>query len=110
MKSRVGQEVVIDELGPGALFGWSAVLDDQTFTAAVSTLEPSTLVAFDGGQLRQLFQEDPAIGSRVIGRIAMVISSRLTHLRCRLADEPFAPEYLTDPGRVPRCTVLGTDE
>jgi CRP-like cAMP-binding protein len=99
MKSRTGQEVVIDELSPGALFGWSAVLDDQTFTAAVSTVEQSTLVAFDGPRLRHLFQEYPAIGSRVVTSIAVVISSRLAHLRSRLADEPFAPEWLTSPAQ-----------
>jgi len=33
MRSRAGQEVIIDELGPGELMGWSAILSDQTFTA-----------------------------------------------------------------------------
>ncbi len=97
MKSRAGQEVVIDELGPGAVIGWSAVLDDQTFTAAVSTLEPSTLVALDGAELRQLFQKNPVIWGRVVNSIANVISSRLAHLRAKLADEPFASEWLMSP-------------
>ncbi|MFH0916273.1 MAG: cyclic nucleotide-binding domain-containing protein [bacterium] len=97
MRSRTGQEVVIDELGPGSLFGWSAVLDDQTFTAAVSTVEPSMLVAIDGPRLRQLFQEYPAIASHLVTSIAIVISSRLAHLRSKLADEPFAPEWLMSP-------------
>lgn len=99
MKSRAGQEVIIDELAPGAVFGWSAVLDDQAFTAAVSTLEPSTLVALDGGELRQLFERNPAIWSRVVTSIAIVISSRLAHLRSKLADEPFAPEWLMSPAQ-----------
>jgi len=102
MKSRAGQEVLIDELGPGELFGWSAVLNDQTFTAAVSTVEESTLVAFDGDRLRRLFEKHQAIGCRVITNIAAVISSRLEHLRSRLADEPFAPEWLTSPAQAGR--------
>ena len=104
MRSRAGQEVVIDELGPGGVIGWSAVLDDQTFTAAVSTLEPSTLVALDGGQLRRLFQEDPAIGSRVIGRIAVVIfePSRASHIQA--GGRAFRPgmAHVTDAGRTSR--------
>ena len=97
MRSRAGQEVIIDELGPGELMGWSAILSDQTFTASVSAVEPSILVAFDGGQLRKLFQEHQAVGNRVISNIVMLVSSRLGHLRSRLVDEPFAPEWLTSP-------------
>ena len=97
MKSRRGQEAVIDEVGPGGIVGWSAVLDDQTFTAAVRTIEESTLLAFDGARLRQLFAEDCRIGYRIVGNTALVISARLTNLRSRLVDEPFAPEWLSSP-------------
>jgi len=97
MKSRKGQEVVIDELGPGEMLGWSGVLDERNFTAAASTSEDSTLLAFDGDQLRQLFAKDSGIGYRLVGNIALVISSRLAKLRSTLADEPFAPEWLTSP-------------
>jgi CRP/FNR family cyclic AMP-dependent transcriptional regulator len=100
MKSRGGHEVLIDELGPGELFGWSAVLNDQTFTAAVSTIEESTLIAFDGEALRRLFKKDQGIGFQVVNNIAAVVSSRLEHLRSRLADEPFAPEWLSSPAQV----------
>lgn len=105
MSSRAGQEVLIDELGPGELFGWSAVLNDQTFTAAVSTIEESTLLAFDGERLRQLFEKHQAIGCRVITNIAAVISRRLERLRSRLTDEPFAPEWLTSPAQVGRVDL-----
>ena len=97
MKSRKGQQVVVDEVGPGEMFGWSAVLDEQTFTAAADTIEDSTLLAFDGDRLRQLFAENHRIGYRVVGNIALVISSRLANLRSKLVDEPFAPEWLPSP-------------
>lgn len=103
MKSRKGQEAVIDEVGPGGMFGWSAVLDDQTFTATVRTIEDSTLLAFDGERLRQLFAENPRTGYRVVSNVALVIAARLTSLRSSLVDEPFAPEWLASPvqeGRV----------
>ncbi len=99
MKSRRGQEAVIDEVGRGGMFGWSAVLDDQTFTAAVKTIADSTLVAFDGDRLRQLFAKDHRIGYQIVRNIALVISARMTHLRSRLVDEPFAPEWLASPGQ-----------
>lgn len=97
MKSRKGQEAVIDEVGPGGIFGWSAVLEDRAFTAAVGTIEDSTLLAFDGERLRQLFAENCLIGFRVVSNIALVISARLANLRSKLVDEPFAPEWLALP-------------
>lgn len=99
MKSRRGQEAVIDEVGPGGVFGWSAVLDEQTFTAAVGTVEDTTLLAFDGERLRQLFAENCRIGYRVVSNVALVISARLTNLRSKLVDEPFAPEWLALPAQ-----------
>jgi len=95
MTSRDGHEVTIDELGPGELFGWSAVLDHPMFTAAVWTLEDSTFILFDGQQLRRLFEVNNHIGYRVMKSIADVISSRLENLRARLVDQPFKPEWLT---------------
>ena len=91
MKSRRGQEAVIDEIGPGGMVGWSALLDDRTFTAGVRASEDSTLLALDGDRLRQLFADDHRIGYRVAGNLALVISTRLTNLRSKLVDEPFAP-------------------
>ena len=108
LKSRKGQEAVIDEVGPGGLVGWSAVLDDQTFTASVKTVEESTLLAFDGDRLRQLFAKDCLIGYRIVSNTALVISARLTNLRSKLIDEPFAPEWLSSPvqeGPVGRSSV-----
>lgn len=99
MKSRLGREAVIDEIGPGGMFGWSAALEDRTFTAAVRTVEHSTLLAFDGDRLRQLFADSPRIGYRIVSNIALVVSTRLTKLRSRLVDEPFAPEWLASPAQ-----------
>jgi hypothetical protein len=97
MRSRAGQEVIIDELGPGEVAGWSSTLEDQRYTASLSAVEPSTLLVFDGPRLRQLFHKDQSIGNRVLGNMLFVVSGRLGHLRSRLVDAPFAPEWLTSP-------------
>jgi CRP/FNR family transcriptional regulator, cyclic AMP receptor protein len=97
MKSRRGQEVTVDELDRGELFGWSALLEGQPFTAGARALEDSTLVAFDGEALRKVLVANPLLGYRVMSIITGVVSSRLAHLRSRLVDEPFAPEWLLSP-------------
>jgi hypothetical protein len=99
MASRLGQRAVIDEIGPGGMVGWSAALDDRTFTAAVKTVEHSTLLAFDGDRLRRLFADSPRLGYRIVSNIALVVSARLTKLRSKLVDEPFAPEWLSSPAQ-----------
>ena len=95
MTSRGGHEVVIDELGPGDLFGWSSVLDQASFKSAIWTLEDCVLVVMDGKKLRALFDANNHIGYRVCREIAEIIASRLERLRSRLADQPFSDEWLS---------------
>jgi CRP/FNR family transcriptional regulator, cyclic AMP receptor protein len=95
MTSRDGHEVMIDELGPGDLFGWSAVLNQASFKAAIWTLEDSNFVVFDGKKLRALFEANNHIGYRVVKEIAEIVASRLERLRTRLADQPFSEEWLS---------------
>jgi CRP-like cAMP-binding protein len=95
MTSRDGHEVVIDELGPGDLFGWSSVLDRGEFKSAIWAVEQCTLVVIDGKKLRALFEANNHIGYRVCREIAEIIASRLERLRSRLADQPFSEEWLS---------------
>ncbi len=97
MRGRRGQQVVVDELQRGELFGWSAVLGDHPFTAGARTISDATLVAFDGERLRDALVANPVLGYRVMSIVAGIVSSRLAHLRSRLVDEPFAPEWLSSP-------------
>ncbi len=90
MSSRDGNEVLIDELGPGSVFGWSAVLNDQMFKAAIWVTEDATIVVLDGEKLRQLFEANNHIGYRVVRTIAGVTADRLEKLRARLVDQPFS--------------------
>jgi rubredoxin len=94
MSSRDGNEVLIDELGSGDVFGWSAVLDDQMFKAAIWAVEDSTVIVLDGDKLKQLFDANNHIGYRAVRMIAAVTANRLEKLRARLVDQPFSRRYL----------------
>jgi CRP-like cAMP-binding protein len=94
MSSRDGNEVLIDELDSGNVFGWSAVLDDQMFKAAIWALEDSTIIVLDGDKLRYLFEANNHIGYRVARQIAGITADRLEKLRARLVDQPFSRQYL----------------
>jgi CRP/FNR family transcriptional regulator, cyclic AMP receptor protein len=106
MTSRSGHEVVIDELGPGDMFGWSAVLDHQMFKADVWALEDCTIIAMDGAKLKALFDSNNHIGYRAVRVVADVVASRLERLRARLVDQPFSQQYLA-PVRTQSTPVAG---
>jgi CRP/FNR family transcriptional regulator len=97
MSSRDGNEVLIDELGAGNVFGWSAVLDEQTFKAAIWAVENTTIIVLDGDKLRRLLDANNHIGYRVLRKIAGVTADRLEKLRARLVDQPFSRQYLVPP-------------
>jgi CRP/FNR family transcriptional regulator, cyclic AMP receptor protein len=105
MTSRDGNEVVVDELGPGNVFGWSAVLDDQMFKANIWALEDSTIILLDGEKLRQLLYANNHIGFRVTKAIAGITASRLEKLRSRLVDQPFSRAYLVPARSSPVATT-----
>jgi len=97
MTSRDGHEVVIDELGPGDVFGWSAVLDHKLFRADVWTVEDCIIIALDGAKLKALFDTNNHIGYRAVRVVADVVAGRLEGLRARLMDQPFSPQYVEPP-------------
>ena len=82
-KARFSLSFVIE---PDEIFGWSAVTEPFTFTAAAWTLEPSELLVLNGKVLLDLFKKNNHIGYKIMMKIASVISSRLKHLSQKLAD------------------------
>ncbi len=85
-----GEQVVIDRVGTGEIFGWSAVIEPYTFTAAAWTSEKTKLIALKGERLKELFVKNNHIGYRVIKEIAVVISRRLKALELKFAETAHA--------------------
>ncbi len=78
------ERIPIDTIAPGEIFGWSAVTEPYTFTAAAYTLRPTELIVIKGDVLRDLFRKNNHIGYLVMTKIAAVISSRLRRLNEKL--------------------------
>lgn len=77
--------VVLDQIEPGEIFGWSAVTEPYTFTAAAWTLEKTKLIVLKGERLKELFEKNNHLGYRVIKEIASVISRRLKAMSSKFA-------------------------
>ncbi len=71
-----GHQVLIDELGPGEMLGWGAVMEPHVYTASAWTTEPSTLIVVDGNDLRELCEANKQIGYQVAKGVGEVISRR----------------------------------
>jgi CRP/FNR family cyclic AMP-dependent transcriptional regulator len=83
LRSAVGPEgeVIIEEVEPGSIFGWSSMVKQQRFTASVKALEPVTVLAIDADALNALFDRNAHIGFVLMKQLAEVIASRLRHTR-----------------------------
>ena len=74
-------DVVVIAIGPGEIFGWSALVPPHNATSSGKTLTSCRVITFDCRQLRQSFEEDCQFGYLMMQKAAQVIRSRLRQLR-----------------------------
>lgn len=75
----------VDYIEPSEIFGWSAVTEPYTFTAAAWAAEDTRALVIQGEVLRDIFDKNNHIGYLVMKRVASVIARRLKVLRYRLS-------------------------
>lgn len=80
------EDITIDIVKPNEIFGWSAVTDPHTFTAAAWTTEKSKMIAINGDVLHSLFKINNQLGYKVMKKISALISRRLRHLNKKMVD------------------------
>jgi CRP-like cAMP-binding protein len=80
-------QVTVDFITRGESMGWSAVVEPYIYTLSARCLEDTKLISFDSEKLRDMMEEDNALGFKIMQSTAKVISSRLTHTRIILVGE-----------------------
>jgi CRP-like cAMP-binding protein/1-acyl-sn-glycerol-3-phosphate acyltransferase len=87
---RVGSEdllvSVLDE--PGALIGWSAFRPPYRSTASVRCAETCRLLIVAADVFEDLFRRDPALGYRMLRRVAVSVANRFEDARDLLLTPP----------------------
>jgi len=78
--------VRVQALGPGDVFGWSSLLDDQDTLFQVRAREHTTALQMEGATLRACCKSDPALGSEVFHRILRVVAGRVRATELRFAE------------------------
>jgi CRP-like cAMP-binding protein len=66
---------------PGRVVGWSALVSPTHYTASVTCLTDSILIAFPGSELLRLVQRNVAFGTKIMRKISEVLSRRLPFLQ-----------------------------
>ncbi|AWZ03451.1 MULTISPECIES: cyclic nucleotide-binding domain-containing protein [unclassified Streptomyces] len=82
--------VVIDTLGYGELLGWSWMFPPYSWHLGATASHAVRALEFDAAAVRQLCNEDSAVGRSVFVAVGAVIADRLDSARTRLLDL-FAP-------------------
>jgi CRP/FNR family transcriptional regulator, cyclic AMP receptor protein len=78
--------VRVQALGPGDVFGWSSLLDDQDTLFQVRAREHTTALQMEGATLRACCKSDPELGSEVFQRILHVVAGRVKATEVRFAE------------------------
>lgn len=85
MTAASGQEIVLDEVGPGMSVGWSSLAERRISTASVDVADEAELIAFESERMQRLFKDECRIGYGVMRGLVMVVSRRLDMCRSRTA-------------------------
>lgn len=61
----------------GLVFGWSALIEPNRYTASAECVKESRVIKIDGERLLRTFERYPAHGMTIIKRLAGIIADRL---------------------------------
>lgn len=78
--------VCVQALGPGQVFGWSALLDHQDTLFQVRARERTTALRLDGAALAAAFQADSPLGVEILRRTLQVVAGRVKATELRFAE------------------------
>jgi CRP-like cAMP-binding protein len=79
-------EATIMTVEPGDVVGWSALVPPRRSTSTAVALEPTTLLAFDVGELRRALLDDAELAATVYPRLLEAVARRLGATRHQLLD------------------------
>lgn len=79
LEQRISDQVTvcISSIKPGYSFGWSAIMENEYYTADAICEEPSEILSFTSEQIQKLFKQDPVMGLQMHRRLLVIIKKRL---------------------------------
>ena len=78
--------VCVQALGPGQVFGWSALLNNQDTLFQVRAREKTTALMVNGADLQERCNRDTTFGAAILQRVLQVVASRVKATEIRFAE------------------------
>lgn len=81
LENKISDKVtaIVGSIKPGLSFGWSALIENEVYTAAAVCDEPSEVFSFKREKINKLFQQDPEMGFIIHQRLLVIIKKRLDY-------------------------------
>jgi len=80
------KQTTIEVVTKGEVFGWSALVEPYIRTLSARCMERAKVIVIKGSDLLNLFESEPHIGHRMMGKISQIVASRLRDTRQKLTD------------------------
>lgn len=84
-----GKKLVLENLGPGSLFGEMALITDQDRAASAFTMEPSEVFVLDKDGFTNMLEKSPKILSVLIKSLVNRLRKTVEQVSARMSDNPF---------------------
>jgi CRP-like cAMP-binding protein len=78
--------VCVEALGPGQVFGWSALLEQQDTLFQVRAREKTLALRIPGPALKTKCYGEPALGTKILQRTLQVVAGRVKATEIRFAE------------------------
>ncbi len=78
--------VAVQALGPGDVFGWSALLEEHDTLFEVRAREVTTALRLGGADVKAACHRDPVLGAQVLERALAVVAGRVRATEIRFAE------------------------
>ena len=79
-------DIVIERIGPGAVVGWSWLVEPHRWRFGAVVAEDIRAVEFDAARVRALIAEDADLGRELTARFLAIVAERLQAARHRLVE------------------------
>jgi CRP-like cAMP-binding protein len=76
----------VQALGPGHVFGWSALLENQDTVFQVRAREQTSAMRIESTALQAICESDSALAAAILYRILRVVAGRVKATEIRFAE------------------------
>jgi CRP-like cAMP-binding protein len=81
-----GPELELQDLGPGAVVGWSWLIPPHRWSFNARAKSPAEVIEFDGNAVLARCEDDPRFGYELLKRFATLMSERLNFARQKMME------------------------